>query len=66
MPNAAQSIYPHLPSAEREPIKQSEPKLAEALYPALVPKPERRLSPDELREAWHEHLWALSGIRRKR
>jgi hypothetical protein len=35
MPNAASQIYPHLPSAAREPVKQRERSLADALYPSL-------------------------------
>jgi hypothetical protein len=42
---AAQSLYPHLPSAAREPVGQREqPRLAEALYPSLAPKPKPELS----------------------
>jgi hypothetical protein len=33
--SAAQSLYPHLPSGAREPIKQKERTLADALYPSL-------------------------------
>jgi hypothetical protein len=39
-PSAAQALYGHLPSAAREPIKQSEPRLADALWPR--PKPPTR------------------------
>jgi hypothetical protein len=34
-PSAAQSLYPHLPSAAREPVKQRTPSLADALFPSL-------------------------------
>jgi hypothetical protein len=33
--SAAQSFYPHLPSAAREPVKQKERTLADALFPSL-------------------------------
>jgi hypothetical protein len=33
--SAAQSLYPHLPSAEREPVKQREHSLGDALWPQL-------------------------------
>jgi hypothetical protein len=33
--SAAQSLYPHLPSAAREPIKQRERSLGDALWPQL-------------------------------
>jgi len=60
-PTAAQSLYPNLPSAEREPIKQSsEPRLADAMYP----RPQ--LSRRELDDLWRDHLMALAGLRRRR
>jgi hypothetical protein len=37
--SAAQSVYPHLPSAERAPVQSAKPTLAAALYPSLAPKP---------------------------
>jgi hypothetical protein len=33
--SAAQSLYPHLPSGDREPVKQKERTLADALFPTL-------------------------------
>jgi hypothetical protein len=33
--SAAQSLYPHLPSAAREPIKQRERSLGDAMWPQL-------------------------------
>jgi len=66
-PSAAQALFPHLPKGERaEQQQQPTQSLAASMYPALAPKPERRHTPDELRELWHEHLWGLVGIRRKR
>ena len=38
-PTAAQAIYGHLPSAAREPVKQSRPTIGNALWPSLTPKP---------------------------
>jgi len=37
--SAATALYPHLPSAAREPVQQAQPTLANALYPSLAPKP---------------------------
>jgi hypothetical protein len=39
--SAAQSLYPHLPSGERQPVAQPKrtPTLADALFPDLTPKP---------------------------
>ena len=69
-PSAAQALYGHLPSASREPVEQRhKPTTAQSMYPtmaSIAPKPQPRLSPDQLRAAWHEHLWSLAGIRRKR
>ena len=69
-PSAAQALFGHLPSAARPEVEQRrKPTTGQSMHPgqpSLMPKAERRLSPDELREAWHEHLWALVGIRRKR
>jgi hypothetical protein len=62
-PTAAQALFPHLRQGTPPEVEQRrQPSIAEAMYPR--PK-DRRLSPDELREAWHDHLWALVGIRRK-
>ena len=62
--NAAGMIWPHLPTGERAERQQSGPSVADAMWPTLAPKALRRLSPNELREAWHEYQWSLSGIRR--
>jgi len=48
-PTASAALYPHLPSAAREPIKQSEPRLADAMYPR--PKPPPQPVPRQSREA---------------
>jgi hypothetical protein len=61
-PTAAKALYPNLASGERPELAQSGPRLAEALYPRPQ---ERRLTPDELREAWRDHMLALMGLRRK-
>jgi hypothetical protein len=37
--SAAASIYPHLPSVVPAPVQRQQPRLAEALYPSLAPKP---------------------------
>jgi hypothetical protein len=39
-PSAAASIYPHLPH-DKGPVQpqRQQPRLADALYPSLVPKP---------------------------
>ena len=34
-PSAAQSLYPHLPSAVREPVQQRTPNTADAMWPSL-------------------------------
>ena len=62
-PSAAQSLYPHLQSGAREPIKQSEPKLSAAMWPSLAPK---ELSREELKEAWRDYQLALAGLKRRR
>jgi hypothetical protein len=41
-PSAAQSLYPHLPSAAREPVKQSDRSLAAAMYPTQTPEAKAR------------------------
>jgi len=33
--SAAQSLYRHLPSAEREPVQQRTPNVADAMWPQL-------------------------------
>jgi hypothetical protein len=45
-PSAAASLYPHLPHA-KEPVQpqRQQPRLAEALYPSLVPKPKPPADP---------------------
>ena len=36
-PSAAQAIYGHLKSAAAEPVQRQQPRLAEAMFPDLVP-----------------------------
>jgi hypothetical protein len=62
-PSAAAALYPNLPSSERPEQTQTGPRLSEAMWPRAEPKP---LSPQELREAWRDHLMQLAGLRRKR
>jgi hypothetical protein len=63
--SAAQSLYPNLPSAAREPVQRGrEPTTAQAMYPRQPSTQPRQLSYDELREAWRDHMLALAGIRR--
>jgi hypothetical protein len=77
--SAAASLYPHLPSAEPEPPPRQQrrgPRLADALYPSLAPKPQP--APNRYRESevsltqrcdenpWLEHGLAMSGLIRKR
>ena len=76
-PTAAQSLYPNLPSSARPERQQSGPRLSEAMYPSLAPKPQPA-PPNRYREStmtlaqrcdedpWFEYRLALSGIRRKR
>jgi hypothetical protein len=74
-PTAAQALYGHLPSAARPEVKQRPGSLAEALYPALAPKPSP--APKRHREEvplatlcdadpWLEWRLAMVGIRRVR
>jgi hypothetical protein len=46
-PSAAQALYGHLPSAAREPVKQRQPTLGDALWPQLSREAKQR-------EAWQE------------
>jgi hypothetical protein len=50
--SAAQSLYPHLPTAAREPVKQSTPTLAESMWPSLS----REAKAKEASQAW-EREW---------
>ena len=50
-PTAAQALYSHLPSAAREPVKQSERTLADAMWPR--PKPP---TTNPYRESLLKHL----------
>jgi len=69
-PSAAQALFGHLPSAVRAEVQQRhKPTTAQAMYPtmpSLAPKPERRWSQGELREAWRDHVMQLMGLRRKK
>jgi len=67
-PTAAAALYPHLKTGTPDVVQRPKrnENVAQAMWPSLAPRAQRRLSPDELREAWHEHLWSLVGIRRKR
>jgi hypothetical protein len=37
--SAAAALYPNLPSAAPAPPQRQQPRLADALYPSLAPKP---------------------------
>ena len=66
--SAAASLYPNLRQASSEPQQQrQQPRVADALYPNLVPKPKSQnpyLHP-MTEQAWRDQLWALAGLRRK-
>jgi hypothetical protein len=49
--SAAQSLYPHLPSAEREPVKQSGRSVADALWPSLSREAKAKEADERLWEA---------------
>jgi hypothetical protein len=53
-PSAAQSLYPHLPSAEREPIKQRERTLADALWPSLSREGKQREAAQARWDEWRK------------
>ena len=66
-PTVAEALFGHLPSAVRPEVEQRyKPTTAQAMYPSQPSTQPRRLSYDELREAWRDHMLALCGIRRKR
>jgi hypothetical protein len=50
-PTAAQALYGHLPSAAREPIKQRERSLANAMWPQLSREAKQRSRDQQL---WDE------------
>jgi hypothetical protein len=58
-PSAAASIYPHLPH-DKAPVQaqRQQPRLADALYPSLAPKP--KPPPNADREALLRNLRALN------
>ena len=75
--SAAASLYPHLPHDQGEPVKRQQPRLAEALYPDLVPPkpqpapnrgraPEVGLAARADADPWFEYNLAMVGIVRKR
>jgi len=51
--SAAQSLYPHLPSTEREPVKQSKRTVADAMWPQLSREAKAR---DHDQRLWDEIL----------
>jgi hypothetical protein len=53
-PTAAQALYSHLPSAAREPVKQAEPRLADALFPSLSRAAKQRDAEQERWDAWRK------------
>jgi hypothetical protein len=63
--SAAQALFGHLPSAARPEIEQPRPSVAQAMYPGLASSQPRRLSYSELKEAWTDHMLALSGLVRR-
>jgi hypothetical protein len=62
MRNAAGQIWPHLPQGTPDEVEQRRTgSLADALYPRPQ---EPRLSPDQVKELWRDHMLALMGLRR--
>jgi hypothetical protein len=61
--SAATALYGHLPSAAREPVQSAQPTLANALYPALPPKPPQ---PQPAPRPTRSKEWAMdwSGVDR--
>jgi hypothetical protein len=68
-PSAAAALYSHLPSAARAPVQQrrTPQSVADALYPALAPKPQPpapkpKISPEEAAHFWRnvDESWARS------
>jgi hypothetical protein len=75
--SAAQSIYPHLPHDAGQPVQRQQPRLADAMFPSLAPKPpppapaphrepEVSLAQRCDENPWLEYGLALCGIRRVR
>jgi hypothetical protein len=76
--SAAQSLYPHLPSAEREPITQRPKSIADAIWPSLSREQkakeawqaeweaEQRRRDKQLAADIRATRLALMGLRRKR
>jgi hypothetical protein len=60
-PSAAQALYPHLKSGAREPVKQSERSLAEAMYPR--PSRDQRLWSEILKRQRDNFLRGWRGER---
>jgi hypothetical protein len=52
--SAAQSLYPHLPSAEREPSTQRERSLANALWPSLSREAKQREAAQARWDEWRK------------
>jgi len=65
LPSAANQVYPHLPSGERPEVEQQRPTTAQAMYPTMATTQPRRLSYNELKEAWRDHMLAKMGLRRR-
>jgi hypothetical protein len=64
--NAAGQIWSHLPHDDgREVEQRDKPTLAQSMYPEQPSSQPRRLSYTERREAWTNHMLALSGLRRR-
>jgi len=65
--SAAASLYPHLPSADREPVRQRQGgSIAEALYPRPKPPLKNPYLEPMTETEWRDQLWELAGLRRKR
>jgi hypothetical protein len=71
--SAAASLYPHLPSADPQPRSpRQQPRLADAMFPSLVPQPQSQPAPRPVRsKEWirdwstvDERFARLVGLRR--
>jgi hypothetical protein len=66
-PTAAQALYPNLAQGTPNEVEQRDkPTTSQAMWPTLATTQPRRLSYEELKQAWVDHLLSLSGLRRRK
>jgi hypothetical protein len=66
-PSAAEALFGHLPKGTPDVVQQGRRgSVADAMYPRPKPPLKNPYLEPMTETEWHDQLWALAGLRRKR